>query len=1065
MKRLSVTGCCVWALLFAGVAVEQALAGEIELNGHTFVLPDGFVIELVANAPLVERPITAAFDERGRLYVADSSGSNDKPDKQLVERPHRILRLEDTDGDGTLDKQTVFADHMMFPEGTMWLDGSVYVAAPPSIWKLTDTNDDGVADERIEWFQGKTLTGCANDLHGPYPGLDGWIYWCKGAFAEQTYERPGKKPFVTKASHIFRCRPDGSGIEPVMTGGMDNPVDVVFTPGGERIFTTTFLQHPGGGKRDGLIHAIYGGVYGKIHDPIEHHPRTGDVLPTLVHMGPAAPCGLVRFESNAFGDDHRDNLFACQFNMHKVSRHALKPAGATFQSTDSDFVVSKNLDFHPTDILEDADGSLVIVDTGGWYKLCCPTSQLWKPDILGAIYRVRRKGMSRIDDPRGLKLDWAKLDARKLSQLLDDNRPAVRSRAMSALAKRGSESIPILAEMLKADSARARLNAVWTLTRIDHADARSAIRAALTDADETVRQAAAHSTGLWRDKAAFSALAALLENNSPHNQRAAAEALGRIGDASARQPLLLAAARLGKTGSETKSSEPAAAPIVGAPAEPEALNYDRILEHSLMYALIEIGDFKNLSPVILYKGNPWVARVALVASDQMEGSALEPEVVADLLSDESSVLKEGAAWVVSRHPEWGDVLAGYLRGRVAAKDLKPADLAELERQLAQFAGSKAVQKLVAESLVDASLNSNVMQALLRAIRAAGMKELPAGWRQPLAQLLDANDPNLLHEAVQTLRALPVPKEGVPEWKTALLAVAANKTVPSDVRLEALAAVPGGLDTVDNETFAFLSAGLSPDNPALVRAAAADVLAKAKLTSGQLVALTKLFAHVGPLEADKLLGAYENSADEPVGLALLAALKESPVLTSLRVDSIRQRLAKQSQSVQSKGEELYGLINLDLAEQRKRLEEILPTLAKGDIRRGQEVFRREKSACITCHSFGYVGGKVGPDLTRIGGIRNERDLLEAIMFPSASFVRSYEPVAVVTTQGKLFNGLVKNDAPDEVLLQLNATETARIARNDIEEIRPSSVSVMPAGLDKQLTPQELADLIAFLKNAK
>ena len=53
-----------------------------------------------------------------------------------------------------------------------------------------------------------------------------------------------------------------------MTGGMDNPVDVVFTPGGERIFTTTFFQHPGGGQRDGLIHAVYGGIYGKDHDVI-----------------------------------------------------------------------------------------------------------------------------------------------------------------------------------------------------------------------------------------------------------------------------------------------------------------------------------------------------------------------------------------------------------------------------------------------------------------------------------------------------------------------------------------------------------------------------------------------------------------------------------------------------------------------------------------------------------------------------------------------------------------------------------------------------------------------------
>ena len=190
---------------------------EVKLNGHTFTLPVGFEIELVAKPPLVNRPITADFDEQGRLYVSDSSGSNDKVEVQLKQRPHRIVRLEDTDGDGKFDKSMVFADGMMFPEGTMWYDGSLYVSAPPSIWKLTDTKGTGTADQRVEWFNGKTLTGCANDLHGPYMGPDGWIYWCKGAFAKQTYERPGKKPFSTRASHIFRARPDGTGIEPVMT--------------------------------------------------------------------------------------------------------------------------------------------------------------------------------------------------------------------------------------------------------------------------------------------------------------------------------------------------------------------------------------------------------------------------------------------------------------------------------------------------------------------------------------------------------------------------------------------------------------------------------------------------------------------------------------------------------------------------------------------------------------------------------------------------------------------------------------------------------------------------------
>src|SRR5690606_28065266 len=144
-----------------------ASAGEVELNGKRFVLADGLTIELAAAAPLTERPICVDFDDKGRLYVAESSGTNDPAKQQLIDQPHSILRLEDTDGDGVFDKRTVFAEKLMFPEGCEWHEGSLYIGAPPHIWKFTDTNDDGVADEREVWFDGKTLTGCANDLHGP----------------------------------------------------------------------------------------------------------------------------------------------------------------------------------------------------------------------------------------------------------------------------------------------------------------------------------------------------------------------------------------------------------------------------------------------------------------------------------------------------------------------------------------------------------------------------------------------------------------------------------------------------------------------------------------------------------------------------------------------------------------------------------------------------------------------------------------------------------------------------------------------------------------------------------
>src|SRR5262249_5955011 len=253
---------------------------------------------------------------------------------------------------------------------------------------------------------------------------------------------------------------------PVMTGGMDNPVDLVFTPGGERVITTTFLQYPAGGKRDGLIHIIYGGIYGKEHDSIYEHPWTGPaIMPVLSHLGPAAPCGLHRYESAAFGPEYKDNIFAALFNLQKVTRHVLVPQGATFTSRDEDFVVSDNKDFHPTDVIEDADGSLLIIDTGGWYKLCCPSSQLYKPDIRGAIYRVRRHGAPRSDDGRGLKLAWATMGGKELSELLGDPRPAVQRRAIQLLGAK-EDAVPTLLQVIESSApAEARRNAVWSLTR------------------------------------------------------------------------------------------------------------------------------------------------------------------------------------------------------------------------------------------------------------------------------------------------------------------------------------------------------------------------------------------------------------------------------------------------------------------------------------------------------------------------------------------------------------------------------------------------------------------------
>ncbi len=1044
-------------LLLGLFIVHPARSAQFKFPNQTITVPDGFEVELVASPPLAERPVYGSFDEQGRLYVVDSSGSNDKPDRQLQDKPHRLVRLEDADGDGRFDKANVFAERLMFPEGCMWYDGSVYVAAPPSIWKFTDTNSDGVADAREEWFQGKTLTGCANDLHGPYLGPDGWLYWCKGAFAKQTYERPGRSPFITRAAHIFRARPDGSGIEPVLTGGMDNPVSVAFTPEGERILAGTFFNTHEPGRRDGLIHAIYGGVYGKINEVTDAHKKTGDLMPVMTHMGAAAPCSVICYQSRVLGQEYQGNLFVCYFNLHKVGRHVLQPDGATFKTRDSDFVLSDNPDFHPTDVIEDADGSLLVIDTGGWYKLCCPTSQLPKPDVLGAIYRVRRVGAPKEEDPRGLKLAWTRFNAEELAGQLGDDRPAVRKRAQQLLAKQGKNAVPALAAVLrKSQSPETRREVIWALTRIEGVAAREAVRSALRDGDGRVQQTALHSISLWSDVESTQELLALLQRPNPPVQRIAAEALGRIG---ASITLASASTSQVKRGDENPLNWIVPG-LLTASAEP----HDRVLEHSLTYALIEVGNPKGTAMGIEALSSH-EKRTALIALDQMDEAGLTAEVVAPLLGSKDPVVRQAASWVAGHHPDWGGALAGFFRERLTATNLTDAESAELQHQLGQFARAPDMQNLIASTLQAPATRGARREFLLRAMADAGLKEPPAEWASAVRSCLSTKDATLLRFAVAAAKALAQAKINPPDFSEALLALAQNESHPADLRLEALAALSNGLRPVEPSMMKFLCASADSANPVLTRSAAASVLSKAELSDPQLLALAGSMKMAGPLELTKLLTAFQRSTNETVGLKLMAALRESKALTSVRPDVLKTVATNYPPSVQAKSNELLALLNVDTEKQNAHITELLASLKDGDIRRGQAIFNSEKTACFTCHKLGYLGGDVGPDLTSIGQVRTERDLLESVVYPSASFVRSYEPIIVTTKSDEQYSGVLRKDAADEVILATGPNAEVRLARSDIAEMRPGTVSVMPTGLDEQLSRQELADLLAFLKATK
>lgn len=996
-------------------------------------VPDGFEIEVVAAPPLVGFPMMGCFDERGRLFLAEAAGTNAVDEILREIRPNFIRMIEDTDGDGKFDKSTIFADKLVLPNGALWHNGSLYVAEPPGIWRFTDTNNDGVADKR-EHIAGKVISnGMSASLHGPVLDPTGKLFWCGGQSGYDLLDKDADLKKGRRAPGVFTLHDDGSNHEIFALGGLANPVEVTFSPEGEVFGTVSILNRIDGQRRDGFMHWVYGGIYNlNPNDPVTI-PSTGDHLPPMIHLGQVAPAGIVSYSGFQFGNEFKNNVFFAEFNTHQVIRAKLTRNGSTFSAENAPFVTADDIDFHATDVIEDAEGSLLVINTGGWFRHGCPTSQIAKPEVKGAIYRIHKKGAPAVNDPRGLKLDWAKMSGDEASKLLADARPVVAQRAIATLAQNGNKSLRALKSTLqKSESVEARRNSVWSLSRIGTEDAQKILRLALVDKNNSVRQAAVYAVGSNHDKNAAEILQSILTQDSEASiRREAAAALGRIGNAKSVPSLL--------TALEEKN--------------------DAFLTHAIIYALIQIND-----PAATKQGlgseKALVQRGALLALEQMKNSKLSREEIVPLLAARNFDVQKTAFIIAARRNGLTAETVQTLKSWLAQPNLSDEQKQFIQTALIAKKLSPEIESVVAEKLADPATSVPVQQMLLEVVAKSEQKELPQSWVTGLGAILEHGSAELLLQAIEV-----VPQRNIKRLDGALQKLANDASRSADLRIAALAAVGPRLRDVPESQIIFLKGNLRPKSSPTLRLASARTLSSLLMSDDQIVRLAEFLPEVDSLALPTVLRSFSRKTNDAAGFALVAGLEKAPAAQNLGATEVARMISSYSGAVQEKAKPLLAKLGAELEKQQQHLAEVESKISNGDFKHGKEVFFGKKASCFTCHRISGQGGMVGPNLSKIGEIRTQHDLLESIVFPSSSIVQGYHPFNLETTDGEDYSGIIIRETPEAVWIRGTDLAEVRVETKKIKNMRESSLSIMPQGLDANLSSQELSDLIAYLQSLK
>ncbi len=566
----------------------------------------GLKSALFAKEPLVEDPVSFCFDDLGRLYLAESARQErgiednrsskwwlmDDLQSQTVEDrlkmyekwaskreggmdyyrryEDRVRRIEDSNGDGRADRQTIFASPFNEPldgtgAGIIAREGEVWYTNIPNLWRLIDRDGDGVAEVKDKVYTGfgvrVALRG--HDMHGLAWGPDGKLYWSIGDRGYHVTTADGRVLADPRSGAVFRCNADGSNIE-VFCRGLRNPQELAFDDFGNLI---TGDNNSDAGDKARIVYCVEGGETGwradyqsmegaNVRGPWNQEDtwamrpdlapdRVKDyspvqpawTVPPLHHVS-SGPSGLVHYPGLGLPERYQGAFFLCDFlggdAYSRVLAFKLEPFGAGFRVVDVHPFVENVL---PTDVDFGYDGKMYISDWGGG----------WDSKGYGEVYTVWDPAL--IKDPRVAEVGtlfregFRQRETSELRRLLSHADQRVRLRAQFALAERGPDVVAMLTREAATGASRlSRIHAMWALGMIAGdgfwPNAVQGLVERLDDADAEIRGQAAKLIGEAKFTGATKQLMRALTDESPRVRYFAAMALGRLQVQDAHAPIV-----------------------------------------------------------------------------------------------------------------------------------------------------------------------------------------------------------------------------------------------------------------------------------------------------------------------------------------------------------------------------------------------------------------------------------------------------------------------------------------------------------------------------------------------